>query len=226
MSASLRYDITDTVTPLLERLGGRLRDRRELNEWIAGDLLKMARDHFEQNVLPRHKSAESLGATPTNFWGTPSRYTSQESDADSATVAIRHPGIRRAVEDVEIKPTEGEWLTIPIHREAYGRRAYRMRNLFFVQPKGKDYALLGKRQPPKGRRLKGRDTDYNESGDGIASANGRQTEWMYLLVHEVLQKQDRTLLPPDDEILKTAKTAARGYFKDALVARAEAGGAA
>jgi hypothetical protein len=105
---------------------------------------------------------------------------------------VKQVGIRRAAHDVDIAPGAGkQWLTIPIHAAAYNQRAYRMAGLFFVQPKGKDFALLGRRE-----------------GEG----KGAGVVWMYLLKRSVHQKQDRTLLPSDAEYIAAAETGIGKYL--------------
>jgi hypothetical protein len=127
---------------------------------------------------------------------------------------------------VTIVPLGGKkWLTIPIHASAYNQRAYRMQGLFFAQPKGKAHALLGRRieESAGRRRTKGKKSPYDDDdGGGFEPATGGVT-WLYLLVHSVFQKQDRTLIPTDDEYGVAAKLGVRNYV-NYLLARS-AGGA-
>ena len=91
---------------------------------------------------------------------------------------------------MDISPKTGDWLTIPIAAAGYGVRARRIAGLFFVKPKGKNFALLGRR-----------------TGTGKGDV-----QWVYLLVHHVHQKQDRSLLPPDEDYRIAAKIGAESYI--------------
>lgn len=208
MSAGLSIDARDAVSPALARLTEGLTNPVRLNKKIGGDVLALVRNYLVQVAEERHASAEALGAVPTNFWGNPKSYTDLIADSGNCVVSIHHVGIGRVAHDVTITPKSGEWLTIPIARAAYGQRSYRMEGLFFVQPKGKSHALLGRRTS----------NPYNR--DDAQDATEAQVEWMYLLVHSVHQKQDRTLLPPDEAIFATAEIAAAEFVDAALAARA------
>ena len=104
-------------------------------------------------------------------------------DGDYVKVPVTIKGISRALHDVVIKPNEAQSLAIPLHASAYGIQPREYSN---IHPKGTPEALFR----PKGK-------DYlakNENGSLVV---------MYLLRKEVHQKQDRTLLPPADDMVNT-----------------------
>lgn len=221
--AGLEIEVFDGASPMLTRLVNGLTNRQPLNARIGADERALVEEHLRQISLSRHDSAEALGASPTGFWGDADKRVTSTADADGATLSLTHPGIGRAFHAVTITPGDGkQWLTLPLLAEAYGQRAYRFPDLFFVQPKGKDFALLGRRAATRGPARKGKATDYNESGDGIGRAGGdssQEVSWLYLLVHEVHQQQDRTLLPSDEEFTQTARVAATEYLDRILAIR-------
>ena len=89
------------------------------------------------------------------------------------SIEINIPGASRAFHDLDIRPVEASVLTIPVNKEAEGKRAREFNDLFFFKTKnGKSF--LGK------------------------VVNGSLTSF-FLLVKHVHQKQDRTLLPSDDK---------------------------
>lgn len=199
MSIGITINVTDTVRPALTALANGLGDRSGLHEAIGRECLALTRDHLLHIAQTRHATAERLGAAPSGHWGQAAEKTTMRSDADAATITINQPGIRRAAQDVTIVPTGGKkWLTIPLVAEAYNQRAYRLQGLFFVKPKDGDHALLGRRE-----------------GSGKAAA----VTWLYLLKQSVFQKQDRTLLPPDEAYGQAALVGAASYV-DYLLLRA------
>lgn len=117
-------------------------------------------------------------------------------DGNSVSVGIFIPGITRALHDVIIKPVEANALAIPVHADAYGTSPREYNN---NHPKGSPDALFR----PKGK-------DYLAKND-----NGSLVV-MYLLRKEVHQKQDRTLLPPAEEMSNTALKAIHGAVEAIL----------
>lgn len=202
--AAFTVDARDTASSVIAALGGKLKDRRALNEWIAEDELELVRNYLTQIALTRHGSAQALGASPSKFWGRPDRYTTSHADGKGATVDITHPGIGRVAHDVTIRPTGGrKFLTIPLIAEAYNQRAYRVPDLVPFMRTGRGSGVLAK-----------------------VDANGTITAW-YALVKKVHQTQDRTLLPSDTAIRATAVQAAIEFCDAALNDRAaQQGGAA
>jgi hypothetical protein len=205
VSYGLSIDARDAVTPALARLGAAFRDTEKLNAKIGGDELLLVRQYLTQIAEERHTTAEELGASPSRHWGNPDSYTTMRAESDAAIIAINKPGIGRVGHDVTIVPGEGkQWLTTAIDRLGYNQRARGLAGLFFVQPKGKSFALLGRRT----------NNPYNR--DDAQDAAESQVTWIYLLLKSVLQKQDRTLLPPDEAFLFVAGRAADEYADAAL----------
>lgn len=104
-------------------------------------------------------------------------------EGDKVSVPIFIPGITRALHDIVIRPVEAKSLAIPLHAEAYGIQP---REYNVVHPKGTPEALF----KPKGKDYLAR----NDNGSLVV---------MYLLRKSVHQKQDRTLLPPADQMVNT-----------------------
>lgn len=104
-------------------------------------------------------------------------------DGEYVKVPIVTKGITRALHDIVIQPKEAQSLAIPLHADAYGIQPRRYN---IDHPKGTPEALF----KPKGK-------DYlakNENGSLVV---------MYLLRKTVHQKQDRSLLPPADQMVNT-----------------------
>ncbi len=197
MSLSIQVDMTDGVSPLLGSLLSALKDRSGLHEAIGKRAQTLTRNHLINIAATRHDTARTLGAAPTGHWANAAEKTTMESDGRGATVTVSHPGIGRAVRDVEIRPGPGrKWLTIPKHPEAYGTAAREIPDLVAIfGPRG---GVLMRPQP----------------GSEFGTV-------FYILTKLIKQKQDRTLLPSDEEYGVEALVGVRD-FVDSLLA---AGGA-
>lgn len=193
---SLGITITrDDATPTLRRLMDGLTDRRDLNRAIANRAQAMTRKHLVRLSRSRHDSARRLGARPTGHLGRAAESVSVAiNQSESSTISVTSPGISRALHDVEIKPVNGNWLTIPIHKLAYGKTAWEVSrtigvSLFRPGAKGKKKKVLS------------------------AVERGGKLVNFFALTKSVHLKQDRTLLPSDDEYLGTANLGARDYVR-------------
>lgn len=103
---------------------------------------------------------------------------SNESGANVGVVGIDVPGVSRAYHDIDILPVAKKHLTIPMHAEAYGKKATDFEDLFVV--KKKDGKLF------------------------LAKHNGGDLQMMYFLANSVHQKQDPGILPSDQTLARHA----------------------
>lgn len=201
MSAAISITVEDGFTPRMGQLIAGLGNRTGLHEAVGREALGLTRNHLIHLAATRHATAQRLGASPTGHWAQAAEKTTESHDASAATITIRQPGIGRAAHDVTIRPKAGKkFLTIPLAAEAYGNRAYRMNNTFFLR--SKEGKLFIARQ---------------NSG-----ARGGSLVLLYLLVKSVFQKQDRTLLPSENEYRVAAKLGVRNYVSY-LLARSTGG---
>lgn len=109
-------------------------------------------------------------------------------EGNTVSVPISTPGITRALHDIVIRPVEANALAIPVHADAYGTspREYNRNH-----SKGSKGAMF----IPKGKSYLAKTDD---AGKLVV---------MYVLKDSVTQKQDRSLLPPDDEMNKAFSNA-------------------
>lgn len=89
----------------------------------------------------------------------------------SGSIDIEVPGVARAYHDVTIRPKFRRWLTIPMRQEAFGKKAADFNDLF-VKRKKDGRAFLAQRQ------------------------NGHLV-YLFRLVKQAFQKQDRGIMPSD-----------------------------
>ncbi len=170
-----------------------LGDRTGVHELIGERASEVTRNHLNAIAQTRHRTAERLGAAPSGYWAQAAEKTSFRADEKGATVSINQPGISRVEHDVTIVPGAGKkYLTIPAMAEAYNQRAYRMDLIAIVRN------IQGVRRAIALGKVSGKGKDRVE------------TVW-YWLVKSVTQKQDRSLLPSDEEYRLAALAGARDY---------------
>jgi hypothetical protein len=157
--------------------------------------------HLRNLAGSKHDTANRLGASPTGFLARAADAAAGEgvvrSDDDGVTLAIRHPAVARAFRDITIVPKTAKALAIPIHAIAYNRRPaqiWESMNLFILGGKG---------------QAVGRNVIAMKEPDGSILP-------LYILVRSVTQRQDRSLMPSDDEILDAAATGLKGYLRKVL----------
>lgn len=181
----ISYQMPGVIAGAIRALGPSA--RQALNAEAGSQLSDDIRAHLGREAALRHSWAHRLGASPTGHLG--KAETSFRADAGAATVTVHSPGISRAFHDLRIVTRNKPYLTIPVHRLGYGRRASEVsaaHRLF--RPKGRDFLM--------------------------AKVDGKATV-IYLLRKAVLVPQDRTLLPSDDELAASAKKGFSKGFHDA-----------
>lgn len=139
----VRVQIDDQATaPMLMRLTSGLRNRGALHARIAVEAQRFLKDAGVRISKNQHRTAEMLGAKPTRHLE--KAYAAIESESSEAAAVIRVPRasrLRAAFGDYVVRPGSGKrYLTIPVHKDAYGRRAGEFPDLFFVR--------VGPRQTP------------------------------------------------------------------------------
>jgi hypothetical protein len=201
-SLNIRDGLTPKLRAVLDHIGSSLRIRAHRHMGRA--VQNLCRRHLIGLAATRHATANKLGAQPTHFLASAAAAAAQpqalSADASGATITIGHPGIGRVGHDVDIRPTGGrQFLTIPISADAYGHRIRQGENPRFAQ----GFFFTSK----NGNLLYG-------------IKDGKTLHPLYALETEVHLKQDRTLLPSDQEILHTALAA----LQDGLEHRAAVAG--
>lgn len=199
MSLAYQIDVSgdDQVVKMLGRLRSSLVDKTELHKSIGTYAETLTRQHLTTLAQTRHKTADKLGATPSGHLERAAESVTSRGDDEAAFVNIISPGITRAFGDVTINAKDGKWLTIPAIAEAYNRRARTFNDLRVAFFRKGRLALIKAEQSSL--------ADRKESG-------GR-SEVYYWLKKSVTQKQDRTLLPPDDDYATAAVQGIKAYLR-------------
>ena len=139
----------------------------------------LVRSHLSRLGSWKHESANRLHAQPTGFLQKAARGTVFNASENGGDVIIPAP-LGRAFHDVEIRPKQAAFLTIPAAAESYGKRASVLS------------ALGWKIWRPKGRKFL------------MGSVKGEDPKILYWLKESVMQQQDRELLPSDAEMQRVA----------------------
>ena len=201
MSLSINIDArTGKMREFVAQVERDLSQRRLLNRTIANKAEVFTADYLRAIARTRHRSAARLGAQPSGHLERAAESVTSAADERGARVSITSPGFSRVAGPVTIRPKTARWLTIPIHRDAYNKRARGLarfigRPLFRPGPTGAKKRVLSAVDPNTGQL-----THY------------------YALVKQVTLPQDRTLLPSDSAYEETLLAGVRDYV-DMLLRR-------
>ena len=103
---------------------------------------------------------------------------SNESRLNEGVVDVDVPGVSRAYHDIDIIPRNRQYLTIPMHREAFGKKAPDFNDLFVVKKKdGKAF---------------------------LAKNDGGNLAMMFFLAKHVHQRMNTSIMPTDNELASVA----------------------
>lgn len=155
---------------------------------VASEALhQLVTNHLRRIAPTRHATASRLGASPTQHIYKGIEGSAPSHTANSASVTIPLPGISRAFHDVTITPKNAKALTLPVHAMAYGHRVSELRSLGWniFRNKG-ETVLMGKQEKSKDAPVP-----------------------LYALKKRVQQRQDRSLLPTDEQLVGVVKTSIR-----------------
>lgn len=180
---TISSNIGDTTVRLgawVSKVGGA--GRKLLFSVASNAVAILVRSHLSRLGSWKHESANRLHAQPTGFLQKAARGTVFNASENGGEVIIPAP-LGRAFHDVEIRPKNAAALTIPASAEAYGKRA------------GVLAALGWKIWKPKGKKFL------------MGSVNGEDPKILYWLKESVRQRQDRELLPSEDEMYRVASGA-------------------
>lgn len=189
MPIGISVDIQDQVTPLIERLGA-VGKSQALKKEVAQTGERLFQDHFRRLESERHRTGG------TNFYGRAALATTGKATSDGATVSINQRGIAQRVFGGIIRPKEKKALAIPVHPDAYGKRAADPAwgdTLQFIpgnEERGVSIGILVRKQ----------------QADDFGTV-------MYVLRGFVKQDPDPTVLPRDEQVAETAIDTVRRFLE-------------
>lgn len=199
--APLTIEITgiDRATATVQAIRHTLADRRPLHAKMAENALEATRQYLKSDS--GHKTALRLGAKPTGFRAANARALQAESDDQGAILRIpRNTGLGRAFGQITIKPTGGrKFITIPATAETYGSQAGEFVEETF------NFAVITTKRGPAPVLV------WAEAG-----GNHQKGDIAFWLRREVIQQQDRTLLPSDDTYKEIGRRTVIDHLRDVI----------
>lgn len=179
----MRLNVTFQSNYVADAVMGVLRpeSRARLYAPAGRAVLNLVQRHIRSYMRSKHTTAHMLGARPTGHYEEGVRRSTTSADSSGAEVRIPVPGLRRAWEDVTIRPGPGKRaLTLPKAAIAYGCTVEKVRALGWkvFRPKGTNW-LMGTK------------------GDDKATLT-----LLYTLVGGVVQRRDPSLLPSSGDRLE------------------------
>lgn len=173
-------------------------DKMAFAEAAAGDVEELTRAHIAKAAQSRHKTADKLGATPTNYLLKKAASVEAVGSPGKILLSVSGEIFKRTFQPVKVSAVAAKMLTIPWAKEAYGKRAREFDGLFVYQSKGgKGPSFLAKR------------------------VNGKM-QFLFLLKRTVVLPQDRGLLPSEEDIFKTVETSAEAHL-DTMIQKLSSG---
>ena len=148
---------------------------------IRDGLLWSVRNHFK-SVYPGSRHYDPDKVQPLG---------ARDGSVPEGSVDIDVPGVTRAYRDLTIRPRLRRALTIPVHRDAYGKKASDFNDLFPVRNKASGKSYLARPVP----------------GGGLA--------FMFALVDKVFQRRDSRLMPTDEALADNVFGRIKAYLSSA-----------
>lgn len=166
---------------------------RAASEATRGHFFARDRTHANKSDFPR-----------SHFWTQAAEATAHKVEGDTVLVSVNKPGVVLQFAGGVVEPQTVKYLTIPVHAEAYGRRAREFDDL---------EVAFGKGGKPYGLRREAREVrDVRQArqprGQAGATAKPPPGPLLYLLVK-------KATIEPDDSVLPTAEDY-RAAVQDAL----------
>jgi len=216
---SYRIEININEDSQLQYLRGAVLDKEGLHARIAGEAERFVKgpDVAGRISAEQHRTASKLGANPTGHLA--EAYEGIESASDATAARLIVPGSTRlsaAFGKQVLTPKNSKFLTIPTHKDSYGKRARELDDLFVMARPGKALMLARREErvadPNSKIALRARPYQRGRVKDKDAGI-----EVMYVLLSKVEIPEDPTLIP-FDKLETVAEVAADEFINDAVEA--------
>jgi hypothetical protein len=192
MSLMIDIQISGEDATGISRITAALENRAPLHEKIARDAERFIKEFGNQKSQSEHRTSSALGARATGHLAKAYASIESQSDASEARLLLpRASRLRAAFGSYVLKPTRSKYLTIPVNRASYGRRAGELDDLTFLRVGPRKTAILARKD-----------------------AQGN-LETMYLLTTSVKISEDASLVP-SAELAENAGISAEEFFDDLL----------
>jgi hypothetical protein len=214
----LKLEITVSAadaTNFLVTIQGKLTRRHELNEVLGTRLAHELQAHF----TARNKEPNKMEAPKTNFWQDVAEATKlEEVTDDQAVVAIAEQRFRIHLSGGVIKPTGGrKWLTIPLIKDARGRRVEDYEKKFGKKLFRPGYARVLMERGDRGDRTmiggQGVTVRRGDSFQEIGMRERSRVRPVFALKKQVTIKRDPRALPPMASLAAALQEEANDYIQ-------------
>jgi hypothetical protein len=200
----MRLNVTFKSNYVVDAVLGALKPESRADIYaVAGRaVMNAVQRHIRSYMRTKHTTAHMLGARPTGHYEKGAAAITMSADPSGAEVRVPIPGLKRAWEDMPIRPGPGKRaLTLPRAAVAYGRTVAEVRALGWTvfKPKGTNWLM------------------------GTKGGDREPLTLLYTLVGGVVQRRDPSLLPSLGEIAETGWNAIWKHIQKA-VAKARQGG--
>lgn len=172
MSVNVTMTVSGKGAEVLLGIREAANDKDGLHEAIATNALRFVKNFGAEKSQSEHRTADALGAKRTGHLERAYRSIESGFDQVSARLLVpRSSRLRAAFGSYTLRPVNGsKYLTIPVHPDAYGKRAREFTN------------LVALRVGPKKNLI-------------LARIDGDEVETMFFLTEKVEIREDATLIP-------------------------------
>ena len=198
---NLIFDLSPVAAELERLTVGLGHKPARLLKYMTANVATVITAHFREEKGTVHETAHRLGAYATHFYARKANLVSWRVNATEGDITFPASGASRAYTDYKLRPTGGrQLLTIPVHKDAYGRRARSIRGMKWRRFDREDQQagrttlaglVLGK--PPR-----------RKGGTFIAYYRG---------VREVFIPRNPRLMPKDEEMDMAAEIGVEDYLE-------------
>lgn len=162
-------------------------EEQEFATQLAGDYEQLTREHIVSASKTRHKTAEKLGANPSQYLLNKASSVEAVGTPGQVLLSVAGEIFKRTFQPVTVNAVNAKMLTIPWRAEAYGRRAREFDGLFVYKSKG------------------------GQGPSFLAQRDGGRMKFLFLLKRTVVLPQDRGLLPSEKQFADVAEESAVDY---------------
>lgn len=216
---SYRIEININEDSQLEDLRGAVLDKEGLHARIAGDAERFVKGPGVAGKISaeQHRTATRLGANPTGHLAEAYEGIESESDASNARLIIPSgTRLTAAFGKQVLVPKKSKFLTIPVDKDSYGKRAREFDDLFVLERPDKALMLARRedRVDDPNSKLALRSRAYKR---GRAKDKDAGIEVLFLLLKSVEISEDKTLIP-FEELEEVAALSADDFINEAVEA--------
>lgn len=216
MPLTFQIDLTDTASPGLAAWRAGLGNGEELHQAIGFGVQAGAKRHLETEGYTGRVNA--LGGRSTGFWKSVAESITSEATADEATVTFHHRGVALRYFGGTVKPVTRKALSVPVHKSAHGLNASEYPGTLAFIPATTQFGPFraGGGQDTVGYLVRGVERTItrgkNKGKTRVVPLARPAGEMIYVLRKTTHHEPDPNILPPDAEILRTAREAAEDYL--------------